>query len=396
MADTTLDALRTVVAGDPADDLARLTLADWLDEHDGRCGRCQGKAYVEVERWSAGGDDPLYMPIRKEDCPDCAGRGDNGYSTEARDLRLGVWLRRILAAPADDGPRLEYAQVAESYGWVERAEFIRCQLHIAELEALVQRWIHTPHDQPGGTVEDGGPAGAAVAELATLRRRERELLAPNWRQWMVAFLPKTPGSVEIAFRRGFVSKVALPLAAWCGERCEACGGSGQWHGYTQAARPGECDHCFGTGIVGRHAVALLRAASLTRVVLSDREPWEVEGTEVETGEVTKTGRWEWSYLDGYLNRESSRAAIPRALWVLMGGQYSDGSMKHSLSYHTRQAALDALSLAALQWGRLAVEQEDVRAEPCRCRPAPAFAMAALCDRCIRLRDLLLLVEGRVV
>lgn len=119
-------------------------------------------------------------------------------------------LQAILADPDDDGVRLAFADLLEEEGETERAEFIRVQVEIARLTAVVQRWIHTPHDKPGGAAEDGGKAGAALAKAQTLGRRERELMLVT-RGRCEGWSP--PDEVtEWVCRRGFVESVTCTAA----------------------------------------------------------------------------------------------------------------------------------------------------------------------------------------
>jgi uncharacterized protein (TIGR02996 family) len=95
-----------------------------------------------------------------------------------------VLFRAVLHAPADDAPRLVYADWLEKHGQVERAEFIRVQI---ELDRL-------PHK--------GGHGGAA------LRQRERALLKAHEADWRSAF-PAHPAIRWGPFERGFVGSVAV-------------------------------------------------------------------------------------------------------------------------------------------------------------------------------------------
>lgn len=90
-----LDSLLAAVAADPLEDTRRLALADWAAEND----------RPDVER----------------------------------EQRLAVALRRVLASPEDDAPRLEYAAVYEQYGLPERAEIVRVQVELAQREEEVAR-----------------------------------------------------------------------------------------------------------------------------------------------------------------------------------------------------------------------------------------------------------------
>src|SRR5262249_32889270 len=69
-----------------------------------------------------------------------------------------AFLRSIIEAPEDDAPRLVYADWLEDQGDLERAEFIRVQCRLAEMD----------EDDP---LRSG------------LLRREYELLVERWGEW---------------------------------------------------------------------------------------------------------------------------------------------------------------------------------------------------------------------
>jgi uncharacterized protein (TIGR02996 family) len=72
-----------------------------------------------------------------------------------------AFLADIIAHPDDTTPRLIFADWLEENGPDVRAERKR-------LLAIVERWTHTPSNRPGGTAEDGGTAGRALAEAQAL------------------------------------------------------------------------------------------------------------------------------------------------------------------------------------------------------------------------------------
>jgi uncharacterized protein (TIGR02996 family) len=96
-----------------------------------------------------------------------------------------AFLRMIAAAPADDAPRLVYADVLEESGdpaGVARAEFIRVQCERARLVPDSPRWRE-------------------------LWWRDTALL--DWaRQWR-AELPKVPGIMYGGFIRGFIEQLTV-------------------------------------------------------------------------------------------------------------------------------------------------------------------------------------------
>ena len=105
-----------------------------------------------------------------------------------------AFLEAILAAPADDTPRLIYADWLDEHGDPDRAEFIRVQCEL---------WAGTWSDQ---------------ARLGALRRRERELFSCLYGDGLPGpFVPNLDGFVgrnspHAHYRRGFVDSVTCPAA----------------------------------------------------------------------------------------------------------------------------------------------------------------------------------------
>ncbi|HVK16531.1 MAG TPA: TIGR02996 domain-containing protein [Fimbriiglobus sp.] len=123
-------------------------------------------------------------------------------------------LRAVVAASADDVPRLVAADWLDEHGQPERAEFIRVQVELARLETA-------------------GNGATTAAEA--LRRKERTFLGPlathralwaleacpelvrvEFRDRAVASLEsmRVAGAERLTFRRGFVEAVLCPAADW--------------------------------------------------------------------------------------------------------------------------------------------------------------------------------------
>lgn len=90
-----------------------------------------------------------------------------------------AFLQAILEAPEDDTPRLVFADWLEDHGSPQRAEFIRVQCRLAELD------------------EDD-------LQRRGLRRREYELLAEHWGEWAGPLVGRVR---RWQFRRGFIEQV---------------------------------------------------------------------------------------------------------------------------------------------------------------------------------------------
>lgn len=126
-----------------------------------------------------------------------------------------AFLADILDRPADDTPRLVYADWLEDNGESGRAEFVRVQVELAR----------EPPARPSVTAENWGAEDARERRWNALRRREWELLAGHWHAWAGVWglpvacgnlLEVDPGerALVVTFRRGFVAEVRLPLAFW--------------------------------------------------------------------------------------------------------------------------------------------------------------------------------------
>ncbi len=114
-------------------------------------------------------------------------------------------LQAVLDRPQDDLPRLVLADWLDQHGDVYRAEFIRCEI-------AVHRWANTPSHLLGGSREDGGPAGAALAT-------SQNLWSEHWRKWLptgivgcLSWWPFDPKVLTGRFVRGFINEIRGPLA----------------------------------------------------------------------------------------------------------------------------------------------------------------------------------------
>lgn len=114
-----------------------------------------------------------------------------------------VFMHSIVAAPADDAPRLIFADWLEERGQSERAEFIRVQCRIADLNLELQ------------TEEDcGSPGCPGCRERRDLQEREREL-AFKAAFWVAALpIPTEVLTGGCTWRRGFVERVRLSSEDW--------------------------------------------------------------------------------------------------------------------------------------------------------------------------------------
>jgi uncharacterized protein (TIGR02996 family) len=124
-------------------------------------------------------------------------------------------LQDIIAHKDEDAPRLIYSDWCEDHGESDRAEFIRVQCRLVKM--------------PDGPIVGRGE----------LSRRKRDILFDHWPKWIhegfdhmshdvgvsarddndfgVSFYDSSKGEkghFDIAFSRGFISRVRCPLADW--------------------------------------------------------------------------------------------------------------------------------------------------------------------------------------
>lgn len=282
----------------PEDNMPRLAFSDWLEDNAG-----------EVE------------------CPTCQG--------------FGEFVRTGQGCHACDGT----GRVPN--GNAERAEFIRLQCELARRPRQVEWLAQMPVEQWAG----GGEEGDLLRRLDALRRRERELLklAPGWLGWTLNDPHYDPcldefyddivyGPTRSSFRRGFVERVWLPLAAFLGEVCGRCGG---------AKRPGGCGLCGNSGRVGGCAGVLCRAQPVMRVELTDRVPMEV-----------LPNTWCWGR--SYATVIEERHRIPSDVF---GRLAPNARGCERIDYPTRAAAVDALSVVLVAHGRKAAGLPTWRPRP---------------------------------
>jgi uncharacterized protein (TIGR02996 family) len=235
------------------------------------------------------------------------------------DPVLAMLLADIIRHPGDDGPRLAYADRLEETGADNvRAEFIRTQLEVEPLR-LHGHGTHHPH----------GGACPTCSRVARLEAREAILWGANYARWADA-LPgpwtahgvNTTGGCQVfmssadnstvarlCFERGFPARIRLVSGDWLG------GGVG-WPGW---------------------GPALVRAAPLTLVSVSDRQP--------SPHPLTSMPRL-WSWYGGV-------GGVPdahRLRWDLFK-RLPGWLDQERMDYASRADAETALSLACLAWAR---------------------------------------------
>lgn len=189
-------------------------------------------------------------------------QSDDAWRSAVTDPAITeAFLADIIAHPADDTPRLIFADYLQEHGDEARAEFIRCQIELAK---DVAKWGHQ------------GPYIDCACRQCVLGERERKLLNQHGWQWAgpCATWIGPPRGWPDHFHRGFVDRVELTLAAWRGAECGRCLGTGKLTSVQEGLsgevhRTSNCPACRGTGRIGGHGPALVQAAPLERVTLAE-------------------------------------------------------------------------------------------------------------------------------
>lgn len=258
-------------------------------------------------------------------------------------------LRAVLLSPADDTPRLVFADWLDETGQPERAELIRVQ---CELDTLVpcSAFMYSCYEH--------GPR-CLCGSRRQLQEQEKKLLDQHWLDWcpeMTAASRYTQfnhdGEWAWDFRRGFVSEVRLPLESFFGSRCHRCHG---WADFRDAlTADGRCRDCRGVGGVPGLAADLFAAHPITRVVATDRRPARHPETLISSYGFTHVPDAEWE--PGY-----EPWVIPWCVWQLLPDRKWTGD--------DPAAAADFLSHALVRLGRRRAAEADPLLKPLVSLPA---------------------------
>lgn len=194
-------------------------------------------------------------------------------------------------------------RVPNHYG--ERAEFIRVQVDGVEDTAVVQRAA----DLWAGDLYSAGLVTVSPA------------------CWEPAYQTDAWRAVV---RNGFVEDIRCPLEWWTGGECDCD------DGYT--GTPWDCPRCHGTGRTPGHGPEVVSRHPVRKVTITDREPYCRAGVS-------------WVWLDNdYANRPGT--VIPEPVYSrMMVAAYGPDIDCSEIEFHTREAAMDALSRALVDGAR---------------------------------------------
>lgn len=280
-------ALLRAILADPADDTVRLAYADWLQEN---------AAAVPCRDCGGGGRwRDSRMPGGDTDCGRCHGVG------------------------------------TFPDGRAERAEFVRVQIELASMPAY--RYVRDDIDWSDPWLS------SECKRAIQLRRRERDLFHAHSAAWFdgfdsVGLAPtNTTAATSAVVARGFVAEIRCTTATFLGGECERCGGRGRVYSPQAYSFDNKCDTCHGTGRTEGIAAEVFSRFPVERVTLSDLQP---------TGPIQhgqQIGYWFYPRRD-----------VPPELWDHLEFDRK-GVAAVVAFYHTREAALAALSAACVRYGR---------------------------------------------
>lgn len=229
------------------------------------------------------------------------------------------FLAAVIDRPADDTPRLAFADYLEDRGLVARADYIRSSIAFAG---------------------DGSPPGHEA-------RRLDALLAVHAVEWAgPAALDK---KVRLLWSRGFVRELRLAMVRYGGVRCP--------HGSYGLHMPPNCDECHGSGYIKGYGVDLFRRHPIACVRITDRLP-QAEG-----------GAWLWLPAEHYEleGDEEYSHLIPEAIFRRLFAGSAEDAAPDAYRGDDADAMMDALNRACLGFARDAANRGNHRVWPIHIR-----------------------------
>lgn len=249
------------------------------------------------------------------------------------------FMAAILANPDDDAPRLIYADWLEEQGDSDRSEFIKVQCELAKDKRTYRQWadgkefVDQSIEELTKRVEEyrqeKWPNTYSVSAIKVvpnleedeLRRRERELLDGNEQKWfklpfnwIVSRGPVVPNPHHgvVIPKRGFIAEVHTTLQEWMGQPCSCYRQTGilrnPFDGHFT------CKKCKGRGTLPGHGPAIVRAAPVEKVVITDAVIHPSNGNNTYyVGGLDSYPVEYWSRLENLPSRQAALAALSDAL-----------------------------------------------------------------------------------
>lgn len=273
-------AILAKIYADPADDTARLVYADWLDD--------LANELSERPKEDRGGRDVGEVRAKAEfirvQC-ELASASQTGAEKT-------WWLRRMIRERA-----LLAAHEAE---WRKAGPCPRCYVRVAP------KWVRTAVSRGCGNCDGTTDVGALTERTET----------GEWAR-KVEFDRGFIGTVQATFEEVFEQRYA---------RLDALDSASEYPTVLWVPTP--------------RALAWMRHATVTRVVLTDREPAESSGTEIPKGL--------WFFRDYSARVAVFPSDLPTVLFESLRGCQILDDEEHLRCYPTREAAIDALAVAVCE------------------------------------------------
>jgi uncharacterized protein (TIGR02996 family) len=249
-------------------------------------------------------------------------------------------LAAVLDAPADDAPRLVYADWLEENatadhvgpcpecGGKPRHKLVTRNGEEYRYEQIVCKCAWRRFAVPGnGYAERAEFIRRQVAEpWGSIEVFPHDRGAALYGMDHTTVLVQLPPNVGAVFNRGFVAEVRGPLAVLVGGPCGRCYGSGTTHNAGDQSDPAAfpCPVCDGSGRTPGVLAALCAAQPVEKVV----------AVEVQTVEVAN--RW-------HLFRSGDRPFDPRSPWQIPGDLYD------MIELHDDMYAFTTAGVTAKAW-----------------------------------------------
>lgn len=189
-------------------------------------------------------------------------------------------IRSVCISPADDTPRLVFADWLDEHDQPERAEFIRLQCRIAEM--ITSKPCNKTAGPPIPNAKwTGHLVEIDLDALYEMTNRENYLIKSTGRHqlgrlpfaWRVCTATPNdedyPNMRKIVFLRGFIELVHCSMDEFIGWICERCGGTGRRTELGMLGVEVDCKSCGCTGRVDGIVRELFGTHPVTSVTVTD-------------------------------------------------------------------------------------------------------------------------------
>jgi len=235
------------------------------------------------------------------------------------DATGNALMRAILANPFDLRPRLVYADWLDENNRDEECQTCadgRVSNRYAERAEFIRLMIDNP--------DFADSANNERLSALSLRHDASWFGLPTW--WAVGSMEGVPGPAAV-LRNGFVEEIRCPLVWWVGGVCDDC------QGHAEDGSPdGNCRACNNTGRTPAHGPEVVSRHPVTKVTITDREPWDFGD-----------GEFGWHSEGG--SALTNTSSLPPGVCRAMGG------IVFARRYTTYEAAVEALSRVLVDWAR---------------------------------------------